>query len=85
MHVVAWLAADAPQPLTRQPLSEASRIVYGIIGEMAGTISAEHGIGTLKKNPICHSAAAPSEIDLMRCVKAALDPANILNPTKVFD
>lgn len=84
LHVVAWLAADAPQPLTQQPLSEASRIVYGIIGEMAGTISAEHGIGTLKK-PYLPLSRRPSEIDLMRRVKAALDPANILNPTKVFD
>lgn len=79
LHVIAWLPGAVPQPLP-----EASRIVYCIVGEMGGTISAEHGIGTLKKPylPLTRSAA---EIDLMRRLKAALDPLGMLNPTKVFD
>jgi FAD/FMN-containing dehydrogenase len=49
-----------------------------------GLISAEHGIGTLKKPflALCRSAA---EIDAMRAVKRALDPNGIMNPGKIFD
>lgn len=79
LHVVAWQPGAVPQPV-----SGASRIVYEIIGEMGGTISAEHGIGTLKK-PYLPLSRNPAEMDLMRRVKLALDPHGILNPTKIFD
>ncbi|SDW67897.1 FAD-binding oxidoreductase [Roseicitreum antarcticum] len=79
LHVVAWRPGADPQPLP-----EASRIVYGIIGEMKGTVSAEHGIGTLKK-PYLPLSRGPAEMDLMRHMKAALDPQDLMNPTKIFD
>lgn len=79
LHVVAWVPGADPQPL-----SEASRIVYDIIGDMGGTISAEHGIGTLKK-PYLPLSRSVEEIDTMRRLKAALDPGGIMNPTKIFD
>ena len=79
LHVVAWMPGASPQPLT-----EASRIVYGIIGEMNGTISAEHGIGTLKK-PYLPLSRSEDEIELMRRIKAAMDANGVLNPTKIFD
>ena len=79
LHVVAWVPGAAPQPL-----SEASRIVYGIVSEMQGTVSAEHGIGTLKK-PYLPLSRSETEIALMRQIKAAMDPKAILNPTKIFD
>jgi FAD/FMN-containing dehydrogenase len=79
LHVVAWVPGADPQPL-----SEASRIVYGIVGEMQGTVSAEHGVGTLKK-PYLSLSRSSAEIDLMRQIKQALDPKRLLNPNKVFD
>lgn len=79
LHVVAWVPGIDPQPL-----SAASRIVYDIVGDMGGTISAEHGIGTLKK-PYLPLSRGPEEIRAMRRLKAALDPAGILNPGKIFD
>lgn len=79
LHVVAWMPGANPQPL-----SEASRIVYGIIGEMNGTVSAEHGIGTLKK-PYLPLSRSDDEIELMRKIKAAMDLNGVLNPTKIFD
>ncbi len=79
LHVVAWVPGADPQPIPA-----ASRIVYGIIGEMHGTVSAEHGIGTLKK-PYLPLSRGPDEIDLMRRIKAAIDPRGVLNPTKIFD
>lgn len=79
LHVVTWKPDADPQPL-----DAASKIVYGIVGAMDGTVSAEHGIGTLKK-PYLSLSRSPAEMTLMRQVKQALDPKGILNPTKIFD
>ncbi|MHA1113073.1 MAG: FAD-binding oxidoreductase [Alphaproteobacteria bacterium] len=59
-----------------------NRIVHDIAVAMGGSISAEHGIGRLKRAELAHYRSA-TEIDLMRAVKRALDPDNILNPGKV--
>jgi FAD/FMN-containing dehydrogenase len=58
-------------------------IVYGVLGNYGGSISAEHGIGTLKR-PYLHLSRTPEELALMRCLKQALDPKGILNPGKVI-
>jgi FAD/FMN-containing dehydrogenase len=51
---------------------------------VGGSISAEHGIGLVKK-PYLSGTRSDAEIALMRAVRAALDPAGILNPGKLFD
>jgi D-lactate dehydrogenase (cytochrome) len=61
---------------------EMNRIVHDIVVEMNGSISAEHGVGQLKVEEIVHYKD-PVEIDLMRKVKAALDPKGLMNPGKV--
>ena len=63
--------------------ADADAIVYGRVRDFDGSVSAEHGIGLLKKKYLGYSRT-PEEIDIMRRVKAALDPAGILNPGKVF-
>jgi len=62
---------------------EMNRIVHDIVVEMRGSISAEHGIGQLKKGELAHYKAS-LELDLMRKIKAALDPAGIMNPGKML-
>ncbi|WP_298050338.1 FAD-binding oxidoreductase [uncultured Paenalcaligenes sp.] len=57
---------------------------YDITAEFSGSVSAEHGIG-LHKKPWLHYSRTPAELALMRTLKQALDPKNILNPGKVFD
>jgi len=57
--------------------------VHDLVRELAGSISAEHGIGQLKRQELI-ATAPPVAIDLMRRIKAALDPAGIMNPGKVF-
>jgi FAD/FMN-containing dehydrogenase len=59
-------------------------IVYGSLAGRAGSVSAEHGIGLEKRAylPLTRSAV---EIALMRRLKRALDPNNILNPGKIFE
>ena len=49
-----------------------------------GSISAEHGIGLVKK-PYLSSTRSEAEIALMRGIKAVLDPGGIMNPGKLFD
>ncbi|WDZ79517.1 FAD-binding oxidoreductase (plasmid) [Ensifer adhaerens] len=58
-------------------------IVYEIVRRYRGSISAEHGIGTLKRDFLDHSRS-PAELDLMHRIKHALDPNGILNPGKVL-
>ncbi len=59
-----------------------NRIVHDIVADLGGSISAEHGIGRLKREEITRYKSA-LEIDLMRRIKAALDPNGIMNPGKV--
>ena len=59
-------------------------IVYALLGERGGSVSAEHGIG-LHKKPYLSVSRTAAELDAMRAIKKALDPLNLLNPGKVFD
>ena len=58
-------------------------IVYGIVRDFAGSVSAEHGIGLHKKPWLSYSRSA-NELALLRGLKATLDPTGILNPGKVL-
>jgi FAD/FMN-containing dehydrogenase len=62
---------------------EANAIVHGIVVQMGGSISAEHGIGVLKRDLLPGVKDAVS-LDVMRAIKQALDPKGILNPGKVL-
>jgi FAD/FMN-containing dehydrogenase len=80
LHLVSWVPGLSVE---EQPKEEMDRIVYGLVREMGGSVSAEHGIGTLKKKWLGH-ARSEAEIALMRTLKAALDPDGLLNPGKVI-
>ena len=62
---------------------EVNLCVYEPLRSIGGSVSAEHGVG-LEKKPYLDISRNQAEIDLMRTLKAALDPKGILNPGKVF-
>lgn len=59
-----------------------NRIIHNLAREHDGTFSAEHGIGQLKRGELA-STKSEVELDLMRAVKTAFDPAGLMNPGKV--
>jgi FAD/FMN-containing dehydrogenase len=56
--------------------------VNAIVLELGGSISAEHGVGRMKRH-LLPQIKQPVEMAMMRAIKAALDPRGILNPGKV--
>jgi len=58
--------------------------LYKLTRDLGGTISGEHGIGHKRKKYLPLVLSKPA-IELMRSIKRALDPGNILNPGKIFD
>ncbi len=64
-------------------LHDIDTIAYRLVAGYGGSISAEHGIGTLKRDYLGYSRK-PEELEVMRRIKSALDPNAILNPGKVL-
>jgi len=62
---------------------EVNAAVHAIVAKLGGSISAEHGIGVLKRE-LLPGVKDPVELELMRALKRALDPDGILNPGKVL-
>jgi FAD/FMN-containing dehydrogenase len=59
-------------------------VLFSLVRKYAGSISAEHGIGLLKKHALGYSRS-PAELSLFRALKRALDPKGLLNPGEIFD
>ena len=79
LHVIAGVGDRAPA--TRHAVEET---VYGPLRAVGGSISAEHGIG-LQKRDFLSWTRSPEELAMMRTLKRALDPNNILNPGKILE
>ena len=63
---------------------EVSERVFDLVRKFGGSISAEHGIGMLKK-PYLHYSRGVVELDYMKAIKQVFDPRNIMNPGKLVD
>ncbi|MDR2364293.1 MAG: FAD-binding oxidoreductase [Zoogloeaceae bacterium] len=63
--------------LARAP--EANRVVYDLVAALGGSISAEHGIGRLKR-PLLSRYYAPARLSALRAIKQSLDPGGLMNP-----
>lgn len=62
--------------------AEINRVVHDLVARLGGSISAEHGLGQLKRDEITRYKS-PVEMQMMRAVKAAFDPRGLMNPGKV--
>ncbi len=60
-----------------------NEVVHDIVSELGGSISAEHGIGQLKRDELLRYKS-PVEMEMMRAVKRAFDPLGLMNPGKVL-
>jgi FAD/FMN-containing dehydrogenase len=78
VHILVRIGPD-----TRELHLQIDEIVYGLIQELKGSVSAEHGIGMLKK-PFLSCSRSTEELALMRSLKQNLDPQGILNPGRVL-
>ncbi len=58
--------------------------LYGAVRKLGGAISGEHGIGS-KRKAYLKDAVSDVELELMKSIKKAFDPNNIMNPGKIFD
>lgn len=77
-----------PENLTKEEFYAAcnkiNSILYELIGKFEGSISAEHGLGLLKKDYL-HYSKSKAEIALMKSIKKVFDPNNIMNTGKVIE
>lgn len=80
---IATIGVDMSEEKFKESYPKALRRVFEEGSSLNGTISAEHGIGCAKKNYLS-IAMEEEEIELMKKVKKAFDPKNILNPGKIF-
>lgn len=76
LHLLAWTGEE-------KDIADIYQSVYEIVGEFEGTVTAEHGIGVMKRKylSLCRSE---NEIALMRLLKNAMDPNGILNRNRVI-
>jgi FAD/FMN-containing dehydrogenase len=80
LHVNVRVPQAEATPTTKK---EVDKAIYDIVRELKGSVSAEHGIGRMKKDWLPYSRS-PAEIAVMRSIKSALDPKGILNPGRIF-
>jgi FAD/FMN-containing dehydrogenase len=74
-------AAESAAFLSKQ--ADINRVVYDLVASLGGSISAEHGLGQLKRFELAHYKSA-LEIEMMRTVKRAFDPHDLMNPGKLL-
>ncbi|TPE63748.1 FAD-binding oxidoreductase [Sandaracinobacter neustonicus] len=78
------LPPPGAQPLwLKQEGEQARHLLHDLIAQHQGSISAEHGIGTLKAAELAR-LGNPAKLAAMRAIKSALDPQGIMNPAKLF-
>ncbi|MGY0504173.1 FAD-binding oxidoreductase [Luteimonas sp. e5] len=84
LHINVLKPASMSQSEFVLDCERVTHLLAELLAEHGGSISAEHGIGLVKK-PHLASTRSAAEIELMRGIKRVFDPARIMNPGKVFD
>jgi FAD/FMN-containing dehydrogenase len=84
VHLNVLKPDDLPLEEFQARCAEVSTWVFEIVEQFGGSVSAEHGVGLLKKEYLGYSRSA-TEIEIMRQIKKVFDPQGIMNPGKIFD
>jgi FAD/FMN-containing dehydrogenase len=83
LHVSILCPPDMETSEFQQECGRVTELLGRLLQEFGGSVSAEHGVGLLKK-PYLHYTRSKAEIDLMRQMKRVFDPAGIMNPGKML-
>ncbi len=84
IHLNVLKMAEDDYEEWEKKVGQLQRELYAVIYQLGGRLSGEHGIGYKRKH-LMEEFTDPAELDMMRAIKKALDPNNILNPGKIFD
>lgn len=84
LHINVLKPADMENPAFVAECGRVTQLLADLLSRHAGSISAEHGIGLVKK-PYLASTRSPAEIALMQGVRKVFDPHAVLNPGKLFE
>jgi len=84
LHINVLKPGDMAQPDFVSECERVTKLLAGALQRHGGSISAEHGIGLVKK-PYLSSTRSEAEIGLMRGIRRTLDPDGLMNPGKLFD
>jgi glycolate oxidase subunit GlcD len=83
LHLNILKPEDLPKEEFFAKCATVNKWVFEIVEKYNGSISAEHGVGLVKRDYLAYSRS-PVEIDYMKAVKAVFDPNGIMNPGKIF-
>ncbi len=83
VHVLLF-KGDLPDEAWERKIGQVEKNLYSETVQLGGKITAEHGIGLTRKSYLTMNLG-PGQVDLLRRMKRAFDPENILNPGKIFD
>lgn len=83
LHYNVSAPLDCADTVFLERQEQVNYVVHDSVHAFGGAISAEHGIGMLKRDELLRYKS-PVEMALMRTIKAALDPHNLMNPGKVL-
>lgn len=84
MHINILRPKDLSKEKFVQRCKQVDLALFSVIEKLGGSISAEHGVGLVKK-PFLHFSRSRTEIEMMKGIKHVFDPDGIMNPGKIFD
>jgi FAD/FMN-containing dehydrogenase len=83
LHYNVLLPAGVSAPAVKEATLLFNRAVHDLVTTFKGSISAEHGVGQLRRDELKHYKS-PIELEMMMCIKRAFDPNQIMNPGKLL-
>ena len=84
LHINILKPENMEKEIFLQKCKTVNDILFSIVNKYGGSISAEHGVGLLKK-PYLHYSCSEEELKYMKAIKKIFDPKGLFNPGKIFE